>query len=150
MLSPFHSPFQSPFRSPMRSPFKNFGHPGGRTIDFDCEDDEMNLNCFILMFDLLLKQVAEAWASFSSEVKAFVQWFFLYVLDIFTLTEMMKIFFKLLWKFPKEPEKINMHKYLFLYKYLQWYWHMRMDMNFRNSLASLELILLNTFGEHIG
>lgn len=73
MLSPFHSPFQSPFRSPMRSPFrspfKSFGHPGGRTIDFDCEDDEMNLNCFILMFDLLLKQVAEAWASFSSAVK---------------------------------------------------------------------------------
>ncbi|KAM5242606.1 protein unc-79 homolog isoform 34-T36 [Hipposideros larvatus] len=61
MLSPFHSPFQSPFRSPIRSPFrspfKNFGHPGGRTIDFDCEDDEMNLNCFILMFDLLLKQM---------------------------------------------------------------------------------------------
>ncbi|XP_060036956.1 protein unc-79 homolog isoform X3 [Erinaceus europaeus] len=61
MLSPFHSPFQSPFRSPVRSPFrspfKNFGHPGGRTIDFDCEDDEMNLNCFILMFDLLLKQM---------------------------------------------------------------------------------------------
>ncbi|XP_006879163.1 PREDICTED: protein unc-79 homolog [Elephantulus edwardii] len=61
MLSPFQSPFQSPFRSPMRSPFrspfKNFGHPGGRTIDFDCEDDEMNLNCFILMFDLLLKQM---------------------------------------------------------------------------------------------
>ncbi|ELK27322.1 Protein unc-79 like protein [Myotis davidii] len=61
MLSPFHSPFQSPFRSPMRSPFrspfKNFGHSGGRTIDFDCEDDEMNLNCFILMFDLLLKQM---------------------------------------------------------------------------------------------
>ncbi|XP_045144020.1 protein unc-79 homolog isoform X3 [Echinops telfairi] len=61
MLSPFHSPFQSPFRSParspFRSPFKNFGHPGGRTIDFDCEDDEMNLNCFILMFDLLLKQM---------------------------------------------------------------------------------------------
>ncbi|KAM5274598.1 protein unc-79 homolog isoform 4-T4 [Ctenodactylus gundi] len=60
-LSPFHSPFQSPFRSPMRSPFrspfKNFGHPGGKTIDFDCEDDEMNLNCFILMFDLLLKQM---------------------------------------------------------------------------------------------
>lgn len=44
-------------RSPFRSPFKNFGHPGGRTIDFDCEDDEMNLNCFILMFDLLLKQM---------------------------------------------------------------------------------------------
>ncbi|XP_061251140.1 protein unc-79 homolog isoform X5 [Bos javanicus] len=61
MLSPFHSPFQSPFRSPVRSPFrspfKNFGHQGGRTIDFDCEDDEMNLNCFILMFDLLLKQM---------------------------------------------------------------------------------------------
>ncbi|XP_016833330.1 protein unc-79 homolog isoform X3 [Cricetulus griseus] len=61
VLSPFHSPFQSPFRSPMRSPFrspfKNFGHPGGRTIDFDCEDDDMNLNCFILMFDLLLKQM---------------------------------------------------------------------------------------------
>ncbi|KAB0402419.1 hypothetical protein E2I00_001401 [Balaenoptera physalus] len=61
MLSPFQSPFQSPFRSPMRSPFrspfKNFGHQGGRTIDFDCEDDEMNLNCFILMFDLLLKQM---------------------------------------------------------------------------------------------
>lgn len=73
MLSPFHSPFQSPFRSPMRSPFrspfKNFGHPGGRTIDFDCEDDEMNLNCFILMFDLLLKQVAKARASFSSQMK---------------------------------------------------------------------------------
>lgn len=71
-LSPFHSPFQSPFRSPMRSPFrspfKNFGHPGGRTIDFDCEDDDMNLNCFILMFDLLLKQVAEAWDPFSSQV----------------------------------------------------------------------------------
>ncbi|XP_059771810.1 protein unc-79 homolog isoform X2 [Balaenoptera ricei] len=61
MLSPFQSPFQSPFRSPIRSPFrspfKNFGHQGGRTIDFDCEDDEMNLNCFILMFDLLLKQM---------------------------------------------------------------------------------------------
>lgn len=55
-------------RSPFRSPFKNFGHPGGRTIDFDCEDDEMNLNCFILMFDLLLKQVAEARASFGSKV----------------------------------------------------------------------------------
>uniref|UniRef100_A0A8C6YZU1 Unc-79 homolog, NALCN channel complex subunit n=1 Tax=Nothoprocta perdicaria TaxID=30464 RepID=A0A8C6YZU1_NOTPE len=60
-LSPFPSPFQSPFRSPLRSPFpspfKNFGHPGGKTIDFDCEDDEMNLNCFILMFDLILKQM---------------------------------------------------------------------------------------------
>ncbi|XP_057638607.1 protein unc-79 homolog isoform X12 [Chionomys nivalis] len=55
--SPFQSPFRSPMRSPFRSPFKNFGHPGGRTIDFDCEDDDMNLNCFILMFDLLLKQM---------------------------------------------------------------------------------------------
>ncbi|XP_010191118.1 PREDICTED: protein unc-79 homolog [Mesitornis unicolor] len=61
MLSPFPSPFQSPFRSPIHSPFhspfKNFGHPSGKTIDFDCEDDEMNLNCFILMFDLILKQM---------------------------------------------------------------------------------------------
>ncbi|XP_068803004.1 protein unc-79 homolog isoform X19 [Struthio camelus] len=60
-LSPFPSPFQSPFRSPIRSPFqspfKNFGHQSGKTIDFDCEDDEMNLNCFILMFDLILKQM---------------------------------------------------------------------------------------------
>uniref|UniRef100_A0A8D2QTN8 Unc-79 homolog, NALCN channel complex subunit n=1 Tax=Zosterops lateralis melanops TaxID=1220523 RepID=A0A8D2QTN8_ZOSLA len=61
MLSPFPSPFQSPFRSPIRSPFhspfKNFGHPGEKTIDFECEDEEMNLNCFILMFDLILKQM---------------------------------------------------------------------------------------------
>uniref|UniRef100_A0A670Y9A7 Unc-79 homolog, NALCN channel complex subunit n=1 Tax=Pseudonaja textilis TaxID=8673 RepID=A0A670Y9A7_PSETE len=61
-LSPFPSPFQSPFRSPMhspfRSPFKNFGPPGGgRTFDLDCDDDEMNLSCFILMFDLILKQM---------------------------------------------------------------------------------------------
>uniref|UniRef100_H3BIL2 Unc-79 homolog, NALCN channel complex subunit n=1 Tax=Latimeria chalumnae TaxID=7897 RepID=H3BIL2_LATCH len=55
--SPFRSPFRSPIRSPFRSPFKNFGHPGGRTIDFDCEDEEMNLNCFILMLDLILKQM---------------------------------------------------------------------------------------------
>nr|DBA14703.1 TPA: hypothetical protein GDO54_005634 [Pyxicephalus adspersus] len=55
--SPFHSPFRSPMRSPFRSPFKNYGHPVGRTIDFDCDDDEMNLNCFILMFDLILKQM---------------------------------------------------------------------------------------------
>ncbi|CAH2327668.1 Hypothetical predicted protein [Pelobates cultripes] len=54
--SPFHSPFRSPMRSPFRSPFKNYGPPTGRTIDFDCDDDEMNLNCFILMFDLILKQ----------------------------------------------------------------------------------------------
>lgn len=61
MLSPFPSPFQSPFRSPkgspFHSPFKNFGHPSGKTIDFEYEDEEMNLNCFILMFDLILKQV---------------------------------------------------------------------------------------------
>uniref|UniRef100_A0A8C9UBS3 Unc-79 homolog, NALCN channel complex subunit n=1 Tax=Serinus canaria TaxID=9135 RepID=A0A8C9UBS3_SERCA len=61
ILSPFPSPFQSPFRSPIRSPFhspfKNFGHPSGKTIDFECEDEEMNLNCFILMFDLILKQM---------------------------------------------------------------------------------------------
>ncbi|XP_063295113.1 protein unc-79 homolog isoform X3 [Pelobates fuscus] len=55
--SPFHSPFRSPMRSPFRSPFKNYGPPTGRTIDFDCDDDEMNLNCFILMFDLILKQM---------------------------------------------------------------------------------------------
>ncbi|XP_043930510.1 protein unc-79 homolog [Protopterus annectens] len=55
--SPFRSPFQSPIRSPFRSPFKNFGHPSRRTIDFDCDDDETNLNCFILMFDLILKQM---------------------------------------------------------------------------------------------
>ncbi|XP_044128552.1 protein unc-79 homolog isoform X2 [Bufo gargarizans] len=55
--SPFHSPFRSPMRSPFRSPFKNYGHPTGRTIDFDCDDEEMNLNCFILMFDLILKQM---------------------------------------------------------------------------------------------
>uniref|UniRef100_A0A8C5MYU6 Unc-79 homolog, NALCN channel complex subunit n=1 Tax=Leptobrachium leishanense TaxID=445787 RepID=A0A8C5MYU6_9ANUR len=55
--SPFHSPFRSPMRSPFRSPFKNYGQPAGRTTDFDCDDDEMNLNCFILMFDLILKQM---------------------------------------------------------------------------------------------
>ncbi|KAL7992646.1 hypothetical protein Chor_016902 [Crotalus horridus] len=61
-LSPFPSPFQSPFRSPMHSPFcspfKNFGPPGGgKAIDFDSDNDEMNLSCFILMFDLILKQM---------------------------------------------------------------------------------------------
>ncbi|XP_078418310.1 protein unc-79 homolog [Cetorhinus maximus] len=60
-LSPFPSPFRSPFRSPVRSPFrgcfKNFGSAGGRAIDFDCDDDDMNLACFILMFDLVLKQM---------------------------------------------------------------------------------------------
>lgn len=42
-------------RSLFRSFFKNFGYLGGRIIDFDCEDDEMNLNCFIFMFDFFLK-----------------------------------------------------------------------------------------------
>ncbi|XP_038630854.1 protein unc-79 homolog isoform X2 [Scyliorhinus canicula] len=60
-LSPFPSPFPSPFRSPVRSPFrgcfKNFGSAGGRAMDFDCDDDDMNLTCFILMFDLILKQM---------------------------------------------------------------------------------------------
>ncbi|XP_015206538.1 protein unc-79 homolog isoform X2 [Lepisosteus oculatus] len=62
-LSPFPSPFRSPFRSPLRcspfrSPFKNFGPASGhRTLDIDCEDDDMNLGCFILMFDLILKQM---------------------------------------------------------------------------------------------
>ncbi|XP_039596948.1 protein unc-79 homolog isoform X2 [Polypterus senegalus] len=62
-LSPFPSPFRSPFRSPLhcspfRSPFKHFGHAGGHhTIDLDCDEEDMNLNCFILMFDLILKQM---------------------------------------------------------------------------------------------
>eukprot|EP00066_Takifugu_rubripes_P028448 XP_011617714.1 PREDICTED: protein unc-79 homolog [Takifugu rubripes] len=58
-LSPFPSPFRSPFRSPLRcSPFKNLGHAAGNcALDLDCEDDDMNLGCFILMFDLILKQM---------------------------------------------------------------------------------------------
>ncbi|KAI4892270.1 hypothetical protein NFI96_000535 [Prochilodus magdalenae] len=58
-LSPFPSPFRSPFRSPLRcSPFKNLGHATGNcALDLDCDDDDMNLGCFILMFDLILKQV---------------------------------------------------------------------------------------------
>uniref|UniRef100_UPI00398ECD0B protein unc-79 homolog n=1 Tax=Pristiophorus japonicus TaxID=55135 RepID=UPI00398ECD0B len=60
-LSPFPSPFRSPFRSPVPSPFrscfKNFGSAGGRAFDFDCDDDDMNLPCFILVFDLILKQM---------------------------------------------------------------------------------------------
>lgn len=58
-LSPFPSPFRSPFRSPLRcSPFKNLGHAAGNcALDLDCDDDDMNLGCFILMFDLILKQV---------------------------------------------------------------------------------------------
>lgn len=58
-LSPFPSPFRSPFRSPLHcSPFKNLGHATGHcALDLDCEDDDMNLGCFILMFDLILKQV---------------------------------------------------------------------------------------------
>nr|XP_020446643.1 protein unc-79 homolog isoform X3 [Monopterus albus] len=58
-LSPFPSPFRSPFRSPLHcSPFKNLGHATGHcALDLDCEDDDMNLGCFILMFDLILKQM---------------------------------------------------------------------------------------------
>ncbi|XP_058847508.1 protein unc-79 homolog isoform X1 [Acipenser ruthenus] len=59
-LSPFPSPFPSPLRcSPFRrSPFKHLSHAAGhRTLDLDCEEDDMNLNCFILMFDLILKQM---------------------------------------------------------------------------------------------
>ncbi|XP_069392416.1 protein unc-79 homolog isoform X6 [Paralichthys olivaceus] len=58
-LSPFPSPFRSPFRSPLRcSPFKNLGHATGHcALDLDCDDDDMNLGCFILMFDLILKQM---------------------------------------------------------------------------------------------
>ncbi|CAB1330949.1 unnamed protein product, partial [Coregonus sp. 'balchen'] len=52
-------PFRSPFRSPLHcSPFKNLGHATGHcALDLDCEDDDMNLSCFILMFDLILKQM---------------------------------------------------------------------------------------------
>ncbi|CAG10570.1 unnamed protein product [Tetraodon nigroviridis] len=40
------------------SPFKNLGHATGNcALDLDCEDDDMNLGCFILMFDLILKQM---------------------------------------------------------------------------------------------
>ncbi|XP_028292963.1 protein unc-79 homolog isoform X3 [Gouania willdenowi] len=58
-LSPFPSPFRSPFRSPLHcSPFKNLGHAAGHcALDLDCDDDDMNLGCFILMFDLILKQM---------------------------------------------------------------------------------------------
>ncbi|KAJ0009073.1 hypothetical protein NQD34_016488 [Periophthalmus magnuspinnatus] len=58
-LSPFPSPFRSPFRSPLRcSPFKNLGHATANcALDLDCDDDDMNLGCFILMFDLILKQM---------------------------------------------------------------------------------------------
>ncbi|KAI7804451.1 protein unc-79 homolog [Triplophysa rosa] len=53
------SPFPSPFRSPLHcSPFKNLGHAAGNcALDLDCDDDEINLSCFILMFDLILKQM---------------------------------------------------------------------------------------------
>ncbi|XP_016420220.1 protein unc-79 homolog [Sinocyclocheilus rhinocerous] len=53
------SPFPSPFRSPLHcSPFKNLGHAAGNcALDLDCDDDDMNLGCFILMFDLVLKQM---------------------------------------------------------------------------------------------
>ncbi|KAK0143337.1 Protein unc-79 [Merluccius polli] len=58
-LSPFPSPFRSPFHSPLHcSPFKNLGHAAGHcALDLDCDDDDMNLGCFILMFDLILKQM---------------------------------------------------------------------------------------------
>ncbi|KAM6961265.1 protein unc-79 homolog [Aplochiton taeniatus] len=58
-LSPFPSPFRSPFRSPLRSsPFKNLGHAAGHcALDLDCEQEDTNLACFILMFDLILKQM---------------------------------------------------------------------------------------------
>ncbi|MEQ2198328.1 hypothetical protein XENOCAPTIV_011301, partial [Xenoophorus captivus] len=41
----------SPFRSPLRcSPFKNLGHATGNcALDLDCDDDDMNLGCFILI-----------------------------------------------------------------------------------------------------
>ncbi|MGH0150872.1 UNVERIFIED_CONTAM: hypothetical protein FKN15_018982 [Acipenser sinensis] len=58
-LSPFPSPFPSPLRcSPFhRSPFKHLSNAAGhRTLDLDCEEDDMNLSCFILMFNLILKQ----------------------------------------------------------------------------------------------
>ncbi|XP_055029159.2 protein unc-79 homolog isoform X1 [Misgurnus anguillicaudatus] len=53
------SPFPSPFRSPLHcSPFKNLGHAAGNcALDLDCDDDDINLGCFILMFDLILKQM---------------------------------------------------------------------------------------------
>ncbi|XP_063060311.1 protein unc-79 homolog [Engraulis encrasicolus] len=56
------SPFPSPFRSPLQSsPFRNLGHmghaPGNEALDYDTDDDDMNLACFILMFDLILKQM---------------------------------------------------------------------------------------------
>lgn len=61
-LSPFPSPFRSPFRSPLHcSPFKNLGHAAGNcALDLDCDDDDINLSCFILMFDLILKQVKDS------------------------------------------------------------------------------------------
>lgn len=64
-LSPFPSPFRSPFRSPLHcSPFKNLGHATGHcALDLDCDDDDMNLGCFILMFDLILKQVASPYTA---------------------------------------------------------------------------------------
>ncbi|XP_016328167.1 protein unc-79 homolog [Sinocyclocheilus anshuiensis] len=53
------SPFPSPFRSPLHcSPFKNLGHAAGNcALDLNCDDDDMNLGCFIIMFDLVLKQM---------------------------------------------------------------------------------------------
>lgn len=70
-LSPFPSPFRSPFRSPLRcSPFKNLGHATGHcALDLDCDDDDMNLGCFILMFDLILKQVTTRSLLFSDNTE---------------------------------------------------------------------------------
>ncbi|TRY55538.1 hypothetical protein DNTS_003662, partial [Danionella cerebrum] len=51
----------SPLPSPPRSPFSPFRSLGPVTahcaLDLDCEDEELNLGCFILMFDLVLKQM---------------------------------------------------------------------------------------------
>lgn len=64
------------------------------------------------MFDLLLKQVAEAWASFSSEMKdeeSICIVIFVCVGYLHTYwndAALLKTFLKLLWEFPKEPEKI--------------------------------------------
>lgn len=150
MLSPFHSPFQSPFRSPMRSPFrspfKNFGHPGGRTIDFDCEDDEMNLNCFILMFDLLLKQVAEAWASFSSEVKN-ERKHCTAILSMCRASPHLPKWCSITQDLLQTPLGISQR----VWKLLMWISAVMLTyengLNFRNTLASLELILLSKLHE---
>lgn len=124
MLSPFHSPFQSPFRSPVRSPFrspfKNFGHPGGRTIDFDCEDDDMNLNCFILMFDLLLKQVVEPEIPLVPRLGPVLEILSIGWASLLSLT----------WGL-REPPKESKND---LCDCLQGHWHVKMDLSFRNTV----------------